>query len=104
MEMCKIVKKADMKVLSKKEEQLIQLLKVTETAKAAAIKMHIAPKTMYNMLYRLRQKYYKARKLVNRIESNKRGHPLIKMLLTDRIHARDEETTDRELEFEEDLD
>lgn len=102
--MCKMVKKADMKILSKKEEQMIQLLKVTETAKAAAIKMHIAPKTIYNMLYRLRQKYYKARKLVNKIEASKRGHPLIKMVLTDRLHSRDEETTDRELEFEEDFD
>lgn len=97
----KIVKKNEMKVLSKKEEQLLQLLKRFDTVKAAADEMRIAPKTCYNMLYRLRQKYYRARKLVNKIESNKRSNPLVKMVLTDRFHSRDEEPTDRQLEVEE---
>lgn len=82
--------KMDIKVLTKAEEKLIKNLKTMDTVKAAAIKMHLSPKTVYNMLYRLRRKYYRARRLVNTIEANKRGHRLIKMVLTDRLHSKEE--------------
>jgi DNA-binding CsgD family transcriptional regulator len=75
-------------ILSKREEQLIDLLKDVDSVVLAANKMNIKRRTAYNMLYSLRKKYYKARRLVNKIEALKRSHKLLKMVLTDRIQEK----------------
>lgn len=72
------------KVLTKTEEKLLNAMKETDTVSLAALKIHIKPKTAYNILYRLRRKYYKARKLVNTLEPLRGHYDRIALVLTDR--------------------
>jgi hypothetical protein len=72
------------KVLTKQEEKLLQSLKEYDTVALAAQRVNIKPKTAYNILYRLRKKYYLARRLVNTIEPLRGHYDTIALVLTDR--------------------
>ena len=82
-------KKLRQGVLTKSEEKLIEALKISDTVKLAALKVGIKSKTAYNMLYRLRRKYLKARRFVNYVEAQKRRHDLVTMVLTHRMAERE---------------
>lgn len=86
-----MVKTTAQKLLTNTEEQLLETLKDVNTVSFAANKIGIKTRTAYNILYRLRKKYVKARRFVNYIEAQKRGHTLIKMVLTDRVESEAEE-------------
>lgn len=73
-----------MKVLTPSEEKLLNALKDSDTVALAAQKVHLKPKTCYNILYRLRRKYYRARKLVNTIEPLRGHYDTVALVLTDR--------------------
>ncbi len=72
------------KALTRTEEKLLLALKDTNTVALAAQKIGLKPKTCYNVLFRLRKKYYKARRLVNAIEPLRGHYENILMVLTDR--------------------
>jgi len=73
-----------MKVLTNTEEKLLNALKDSDTVALAAQKIHMKPKTCYNILYRLRRKYYHARKLVNTLEPLRGHYDMVALVLTDR--------------------
>lgn len=83
-------KKDKPKLLTKQEEKLWNALKAYDTVAFAAQSIGFKPKTAYNMLYRLRQKYLKARRFVNFVEGSKRGCPTIRMVMTSRREMRGE--------------
>lgn len=95
-----MIKKVQPKVLSETEEKLLNALKVVDTVGFAADKVGIKTKTAYNILYRLRKKYIKARRFVNVIEAQKRSHNLATMVLTDRMQERELEEEPQEEEAE----
>jgi len=76
--------KEQSKVLSKMEEDLINALKGVDTVGLAALKVGIKTKKAYNVLYRLRKKYVKARRFVNKIDAQKK-YGLVAMVLSDRM-------------------
>lgn len=86
------------KVLTRTEEKLLQALKQVDTVGFAAQKIGIKTKTAYNILYRLRKKYYRARRLVNSLEPLRGHYDLLALVLTDR---RVEAQEKKESEFEE---
>ena len=67
------------------EEKLLRALKEVDTVGFAAQKVGITTKTAYNVLYRLRKKYVKARRFVNYVDAQKRKHDRLAMVLTDRM-------------------
>ena len=67
------------------EEKLLRALKEVDTVGFAAQKVGITTKTAYNVLYRLRKKYVKARRFVNYVDAQKRRHDRLAMVLTDRM-------------------
>ena len=77
-------KKEQPNVLSRTEEDLINALKGVDTVGLAALKIGIKTKKAYNILYRLRKKYVKARRFVNKIDAQKK-YGLVAMVLTDRM-------------------
>jgi len=72
------------KVLTNCEQKLLNALKEVDTVSLAALKIKIKPKTAYNILYRLRKKYYRARRLVNTLEPLRGHYEKLAMVLTDR--------------------
>jgi len=93
-----VKKKLTGSVLTKSEEKLIEALKISETVKLAALKVGIKTKTAYNILYRLRRKYLKARRFVNYVEAQKRRHDLVTMVLTHRMMERELEEDDEDFD------
>jgi hypothetical protein len=92
-------RKEDQKVLNKTEEDLINALKGVDTVGFAALKLGISTKKAYNVLYSLRKKYARARRLVNKIDSQKKYH-LLDMVLTDRMQkSRAEKSKIKQEEF-----
>ena len=88
------------KLLTKAEEKLFAALKKYDTVAHAAQEIGISAKTAYNMLYRLRIKYRKARRFVNFIEASKRGSETLRMVLTSRMDlAKAPEKEDEEEEY-----
>jgi len=67
------------------EEKLLRALKEVDTVGFAAQKVGITTKTAYNVFYRLRKKYVKARRFVNYVDAQKRRHDRLAMVLTDRM-------------------
>jgi hypothetical protein len=67
------------------EEKLLRALKEVDTVGFAAQKVGITTKTAYNVFYRLRKKYVKARRFVNYVDAQKRKHDRLAMVLTDRM-------------------
>jgi len=68
-------------------QRLFEAIAATSTVKGAALKLGISPRAAYNLLYKLRNKYVKARKIVNFVDSQKRRDKRIRMVLTDRVVA-----------------
>lgn len=87
------------KVLSKREEKLLDAIAESVSVIEASKKLRISPKTAYNILYRLRRRYQKARALVNKIEAQRRRSDTLRKVLTIRVKL--EETTEEETEKEE---
>ncbi|MEM1551552.1 MAG: hypothetical protein QXH03_02645 [Candidatus Bathyarchaeia archaeon] len=87
------------KVLTKAEEKLLNALIESVSVKEAALKIGLTYKTAYNMLYRLRKKYNKARAFVNKIDAQKKRCKLLKMVLTSRIGEGEEAETEYEEYF-----
>ena len=84
------------KVLRPIEEKLIEALKRVDTVRFAAEKVGISTKRAYNLLYRLRKKYVRARRFVNTIDAQKK-YRLVRMVLTDRMQdAEPEEKPEEE--------
>lgn len=98
--MVKVEPKEKPKVLTKAEEKLFIAMKEWDTVANAAQEVGIAPKTAYNMLYRLRAKYRKARRFVNFMEAQKRNSDTIRMVMTSRMDLAEKKEID--LEEEED--
>ena len=73
------------RVLTNLEERLLMALKDVDTVGFAAQKVGIKTKTAYNIFYRLRKKYVKARRFVNYLDAQKRRHDRLAMVLTDRM-------------------
>lgn len=80
----------DINVLKKSEEKLLDCLADSVSVKDACKKLRISSKTAYNMLYRLRQKYVKARAFVNKIEAQKRRSETLRKVLTIRVKLEEE--------------
>lgn len=78
-------------VLRKSEEKLLDFLADSVSVRDACKKLRMSPKTAYNMLYRLRQKYVRARALVNKIEAQKRRSETLRKVLTIRVKLEDAE-------------
>jgi molybdenum-dependent DNA-binding transcriptional regulator ModE len=83
-------KKAKPKVLKRIEERLLEVLADSVSVKEAASRIGISYKTAYNTLYRLRQKYVKARAYVNKIDAQKKRGKLLRMVLTSRLGQEEE--------------
>jgi len=89
-------------VLTALEKKLIEAMKDSLTVKDAAHKIGIEARTAYTILYRLRKKYLKARRLVNVLESKKRGNELLRKTLAKRYEYREKkglEEEEEEFEF-----
>jgi len=76
------------------EEKILDAIANAESIKAGAEKFGVKPKTFYNYLYRVRKRYFEARRFVNKILSYRR-----KSRILDRAFTRI--TLERELELEE---
>ena len=89
-------------ILTPSEAKLWKALKETDTVGFAAQKAGLQRKTAYNMLYRLRRKYLKARRFVNLVEGAKRYSDLIRMVMTSRMEiVREEKAKETASEQEE---
>jgi hypothetical protein len=71
--------------LTKHEEKLLEALKTHPSVKDAAVAIKITPRTAYNVLYRLRRKYFQARDFVNKILAYRRSDKLIDALLSPKV-------------------
>jgi hypothetical protein len=71
--------------LTKHEQKLLETLKSYPSVKDAAGAIGISPRTAYNVLYRLRRKYFEAREFVNTILSYRRSDKLIDALLSPKV-------------------
>jgi len=69
-------------MLTKREKELIEAIKHHLYVKDAAHTIGISERTAYNMLYRIRRKYKRAREFVNQILSLRRAHPIFDKLLS----------------------
>jgi len=67
--------------LTQKEKNLLNAIKKHITVKEAAISLGISPRTAYNVLFRIRRKYRKARDLVNTIIGYRRSDGYLDRLL-----------------------
>lgn len=95
-------KKRIKNVLTSSEAKLWEALKQYDTVALAAQKVGLQRKTAYNMLYRLRRKYTKARRFVNFVEGAKRYSDLIRMVMTSRMEmVREEKAKETASEQEE---
>jgi len=77
------------KMLSRREGDLLEALQDTVTLKDAANKIGLAAKTAYNMVARLRRKYYEARHFTNWYDAQKKRSERMRMVLTDRTRERE---------------
>jgi len=76
-------------MLSRREGDLLEALQDTVTLKDAANKIGLATKTGYNMVARLRRKYYEARHFTNWYDAQKKRSERMRMVLTDRTRERE---------------
>jgi len=91
------------KMLSKREKDLFDALQDVVTVKDAALKIGLSPKTGYNMMARLRQKYTIACHFVNWYRGQMRRSKHLKTILTNKAVKRAEAEAKRlqKLEAEE---
>ena len=68
-------------MLTKREQELLDAIKHHISVKDAAHSIGLSPRTAYNMLYKIRRKYKKARDLVNVIISYRRADKFLDRLL-----------------------
>ena len=68
-------------MLTKRERELLDAIKHHITVKDAAHSIGLSARTAYNMLYKIRRKYKKARDLVNLIISYRRQDRFLNRLL-----------------------
>ena len=68
-------------MLTAREKQLLEAIKHNITVKKAAQSIGMSERTAYNMLYKIRKKYRKARDLVNNIISYRRSDGYLDKLL-----------------------
>jgi len=68
-------------MLTAREKQLLEAIKHHVTVKEAAQSIGMSKRTAYNMLYKIRKKYRKARDLVNNIISYRRSDGYLDKLL-----------------------
>ena len=71
--------------LTKNEEKLLRAMQGKLTVKDAALAIGISTRTAYNVLYRIRRKYLKAREFVNKILAYRRSDKLIDYVLSPRV-------------------
>ena len=72
-------------MLTKREKDLIEAIKRYLYVKDAAHAIGISERTAYNMLYRIRRKYRKAREFVNQILALRKSHPIFDKLLSMKV-------------------
>ena len=68
-------------MLTSRERQLLDAIKRSVSVKQAAQSIGMSERTAYNMLYKIRKKYRKARELVNAVLSYRRSDGYLDRLL-----------------------
>jgi len=68
-------------MLTKRETELLEAIKHTVTVKEAAQSIGLSPRTAYNMLFKIRRKYRRARRLVNQIIAYRKADGYLDRLL-----------------------
>ena len=79
------------RVLTPLEERLIEAMREHLTIKDSAHAIGIKERTAYTILYRLRRKYWRARRLVNKLTSLMRGNELLRKALAKRYYPKESE-------------
>lgn len=69
------------RVLTPLEEKLIEAMRSHLTIKDSAHAIGLSERTAYTILYRLKKKYWRARRLVNKLTSLMRGNELLRKAL-----------------------
>ncbi len=89
--------------LTDNEEKLLKAMQGKLTVKDAALAIGISTRTAYNVLYRIRRKYLKAREFVNKILAYRRSDKLIDYVLSPRVplwkEIKELEEEEKEREF-----
>jgi len=78
--------------LTEREKQILDKIVEVDSIKTAASALGISPATIYNILYRLREKQRKARLFINRLLPYRR-HRLLKKVLAPKLTVQEEELT-----------
>jgi DNA-binding NarL/FixJ family response regulator len=71
--------------LTEKERRLLNAIAEWDSVKSAASQLRISERTAYNMLYRIRNKYRKARGFINTILAFRRKSVRLDQVLTKRV-------------------
>lgn len=89
-------------MLTKREKELLEAIKHEITVKEAALSIGLSPRTAYNMLFKIRRKYQRARKLVNTIIAYRKADGYLDRLLAIKEplwkQIKEQEKIERELE------
>lgn len=78
--------------LTEKEKKLLNAIDEKDTVKAAASSLGISPRTAYDMLYRIRNRYVIARGFINTILAYRKKSPRLEMILTKKVPLPEEGT------------
>lgn len=72
-------------LLTKKQRKILDAINEHVYVKDAALALGLSPRTVYNILYSLRNKYAAARIYVNTILAYRRKSPTLERVLTKRL-------------------
>ena len=72
-------------ILTDKEKKLLDAINEHGYVKDAAQALGISPRSAYNILYRLRNKYALARVYINQLLAYRRKSPVLEKVLTKRV-------------------
>jgi len=78
-------------VLTDRETKVLNILMNYATVKNAVPALKMSEQTIYNILYRLRKKQRKARRLINVLLGYRRKSPLLNKVLAPRLSPEEED-------------
>jgi hypothetical protein len=84
-------------LLKAREKKVLDVLAKYSKVKDACTELRLTPRTVYNILYRLRKKYFEARRFVNQIVAYRHRSELIDKVLSRRLSIKEEVALKRAL-------
>ena len=77
-------------MLKEREKKVLETLKNYSKVKDACQALRMSPRTVYNILFRLRKRYVEARRFVNQIVAYRRQSKLLDKVLSVRTSIKEE--------------